>query len=194
MTAPDAQPVQPPAPPPKPRGALGTNLVILCLLLGVSIGLWFVWWRPDKDSPNPHTGHEFDFAEPGEVRGNLLLSKQRMEKIAEALRNYREQFGDGVRNPLNLEDLKLVQLLPPDFEFTGLLSRRPLHYAPDVPANFDPTRWAICCDVEPPQRMHRGPRVPLAAVVILGDGSVRVLQGEELQKVGGIVYDQNAPR
>jgi hypothetical protein len=59
---------------------------------------------------------------------------------------------------------------------------------------MDPARWALCSDVEPAQRTYRGSRPPFHAVVLLADGSVRVLQGDELQKIGGLVYDQNIPR
>jgi hypothetical protein len=196
MSAPDAQPAQPPeTPTSRPRAQLWTNLIILFLLVGVAGGLWLVWWRPDPlRDPQFDRGGDYQPEDPTELRGTMLVAKQRMDKLAESMRNYREQFGDGVRWPMTLEDLKFVQLLPQEYELNGVLSRRPLTYAPEVPAGFDPTRWAICCDVEPAQRSYRGARAPGAAVVILGDGSVRVLQGDELTKIGGIVYDNNAPR
>lgn len=203
MTAPDAQSAQP-APPsetdrqaPRPRGQLWTNLVILCLLLGVAGGLYLVWWTPERE-PGARPGGEYENYDPNEPRGNLLVSKQRMEVLAESMRRYRDEFGDSVRWPMSLEDLKFTQLLPADFEFKGVLSRKPLHYAPEVPAGFDASRWAICCDVEMAWRSnpagYGSVRAPVAAVVILGDGTVRVLQGDEVQKIGGLVYEQNAPR
>lgn len=199
MAATNAQPAQSAAPQTRPSGRGWVNLVILALLLGVAGGLWAVWWLPSHDSAYPQGGPPPEYQyDPAEPRGALLAAKLHMEKLADALLQYRRQFGDDVRWPATLEDLKYVGLLDAEFSLEGGLNRQPLAYAPDLPAGMDPARWAICSDVLVTRRPNRAGygyvRAPEAAVVILGDGRVRVLQGDEIEKIGGLVYSQNAPR
>lgn len=184
---------------PAGRGTRWAALLMIALVCGVGFGLWLIWWDPMGHRPGPYhdggQGYEFPVRDGPLDAGQ---AEKHLQVLADAMRRYRDEFGDGVRWPMTLEDLKYVDLLPRDYQFRGLLSQRPLHYAPDVPAGHDPARWAICCDVKTENRRGRNGydviRVPVGAVVILGDGTVRVLQERDLTAVGGLQFDQGAAR
>jgi len=187
-----------PAAPARP-GTRWVAMLMIALASGVGFGLWLIWWDPlgQRTQSQYQAGPGYEFP-----RGNSPLNAGEAEKhlqvLADAMRRYRQDFGDGVRWPMTLEDLKYVDLLPGDYQFRGLLSQRPLSYPPDVPAGHDPARWAICCDVKTENRRGRNGydviRVPVGAVVSLGDGTVRVLEERDLTAVGGLQFDQAVSR
>lgn len=176
--------------PVKRRPPLGALAVALLLGLGAGAGL--IWWhsaRTNQAPPvHPRDRQEADF----ETGAGTDTARRRMEALAVALRRYRVEVGDNVRWPVELEDLKHLGLIAEDFSYMGELSRRPLTWSPDFPAGHDPSRWAICCDVQMGRRYDRRrgmARAPIAAVVITGDGEVRVLETEDLDSVGGLIFD-----
>lgn len=199
MATPEAQPAQPAPVPEKPSNQVWVNLVILSLLVGVAIGLWFVWWYPSGDSAYPPGGPvDAHDQGPDYPVGKVAASRQRMLVVADAMLKYRDEYGDTVRWPMALEDLRHVGLISPEADLIGALSDQPLVYAPDMPAGMDPARWAVCSDVLVTRRRNRAGygyiMSPETAVVMLADGTVRVLQGDEIEKVGGLAYNLNAPR
>lgn len=172
-------------------------LIIAALVLGAGIGGGAIWWmeargarsQPPAAKPQP----EFE----DELARSTGAARAHMETIAEAMRRYRAEFGDNVRWPMMLDDLKQLRLLDSDFDFEGPLSRKPVRYSPDLPAGHDPARWAICCDVQMGWRHERRRgtvRAPISAVVIMGDGDVRTLGPDDIDTVGGLVLDLAAAR
>lgn len=172
-------------------------LILAALVLGAGIGGGAIWWIEAQDQRGlPPRDYQQPDAE-GELARGTEAAQAHMETIAEAMRRYRAEFGDNVRWPVILDDLKQLRLLEPDFNFIGLLSRRPVAYSPDLPLGHDPARWAICCDVQVGWRYERrrgSVRAPVGAVVIMGDGQVRTLGPEDLDSVGGLVFDLAAAR
>lgn len=168
------------------------------------MALALVWWNSlDHRSPAPNRRVQGDSeTETGAGKAVEAAALAQMESIAEGLRRYRTEFGDGVRWPMALDDLKQVQVLAADFGLTGALSGRPVRYAPDIPAGVDSARWAICSDVRwgnqsmPSDRGRYRPSVyaPVLAAVILGDGRVRLLAANEMDGVGGLVFDRPGAR
>lgn len=114
---------------------------------------------------------------------------QKMQTIAAALREYRNTQGDGARFPATLTELSYFGFLDEDFDFSGPLTDEPMPFRSMIPAGEDPSRWAICIDVQLTTTYNnygrRVKEVDLAAV-ILGDGTATVLTGEELRGYGGM--------
>lgn len=184
------------APAPKPPHKMPWRVIALIgFVAGVGTAVSLIYWNPFKREV-PHHRTQFpsgyDFDDPP-LLADMTAARGRMDAIAEALNRYRDQHGDGVRWPMSLDDLFLLGLLPEGFDLTGVLSGRPVSYAPDMPAGRDPSRWAICSDVELGWRRVSGRygavRVPRVALVILADGAVRELRDDEIDTVGGLVYD-----
>jgi hypothetical protein len=67
-----------------------------------------------------------------------------------------------------------------------------------MPIGHDPERWVMCYDVEIGwhRRAATGYSVngPIAAAVILGDGTVKLIEGDDLEKYGGLNFQVDATR
>ncbi|MBZ0135526.1 MAG: hypothetical protein K8I27_04015 [Planctomycetes bacterium] len=178
----------------KPRGNNILLLVLLFSMVGSAAGVAIWWMERNSGQPDPHTtywpdSHDDDYyhVDQGDYDGG----QAHMRKLADALLAYRQgPEGGGVRWPNELSELRLFGLLEPDFDMTGRLSGEPVVYQPEMPINHDPSRWVLCHDIEIGWRRvantglsSKGPR---AAVVILGDGTVKLLQGDELEYYGGL--------
>ena len=98
-------------------------------------------------------------------------------------------MGDGLRWPASVDELRNAGMLDADYDATGMLSGREIVYQPEKPIRLDPERWVMCYDVEIGwMRSPNGFRVkgPRAAVVILGDGTVKLLKDDELENYAGL--------
>jgi hypothetical protein len=180
---------------PAPRR--GGNLLFLAILLGLvacaSVGalLWVNAQRVDVDE-NYQAKWPHDVPPYRNHRSSADYDKARkhMQVLADALMKYHEgPMGGGIRWPAGVEDLRATGMLDEDYDSTGLLSGRPIIYQPEMPIGQDPERWVMCQDVEIGWiRAQNGYRVkgPRGAVVILGDGSVKVLKQGELQNYAGL--------
>jgi hypothetical protein len=83
----------------------------------------------------------------------------------------------------------MAGMLEQDWNFNGMLSGEPVVYQPEMPIGHDPERWVICHDTELGRRRTQSgytTTAPLAAVVILADGSVKLIEGNELLTYGGL--------
>lgn len=183
----------------KRGGNLLTFLILCVLIASVSVGTYF-WLDPFKRADNFHhtqwpNGMPEDHYQPDPGHSEAVA---RMQVLADALLQYRDgPLGSGMRWPMSLDELTTVGLLEPGTELNGLLSKQPLVFQPDAPIGQDPARWVICHDVELGwQRTRTGLRVraPVAAVVILGDGSVKLLDAEEIDLYAGLNSAHEAPR
>jgi len=187
---------------PLPRGR---NNLLLLFLLGCTIalaggGTWY-WLRQSSPSPDNHVTQWPREVPPDPFRApeaEYEAALAHMSRVAEALIRYRETAGGGVRWPQTLEELQYFELLPPDFDFSGRLSGMPLVYQPDMPLNFDPGRYVLCHDIEIGQRRNpqtgytrRGPR---AAAAILADGTVKLIEGDDLEVYAGLNVTLGAGR
>lgn len=176
----------------------GGNLVYLVILLFTAscIGAGAIWWiEKNKQESDPHTTtwpnpHDDEYYRVD--KGDYDAALAQMQKLADAMNNYRQDpaGGGGVRWPNELGELQMLGMLEPDFDMVGTLSGEPIVYQPDMPINHDPSRWVLCHDIEIGWRMvgntgyrNKGPR---AAAVILGDGTVKLLEREELEHYGGL--------
>lgn len=201
MTTPEPKPVsEVPLVSNQPAPRRGNNLLLLfmlgCLATLIGGGVWF-WLKSSRPQPAPHVTQwprnnphgEFPYGEDG---GDYEGALARMQKLADALNSYREDptMGGGVRWPSSLEELPMAGLLEQDFEFTGLLSGKPIVYQPEMPIGHDPARWVLCHDLEIGWRRQQGTGYavngPRAAAVVLADGSVKLLEGDELEMYGGL--------
>lgn len=179
------------------------NLVfvfILACLVAVVSGLVWVFVLPAQgNKPEREFSHEYP-ADPWQnpaTDRNAALSH--LQTLADAMLAYREgPMGGGVRWPATLDELKYAGLLPEDFALAGLLSGRPLAYQPTMPVGHDPERWVMVHDVETGwvrSRVNRRPsKGVVCAAVILGDGTVRVIEGEDTNLYGGLNQTTEALR
>ena len=180
---------------PKLRRAAWLRRVVLLVAataLGATAAAAYVSWQESRRPPPPHPRGPYSEGMENPA-GAIESARKHMEELAEAVIEYRAQFGDHTRWPAALEDLKNLRLIRADFEFSGVLSGRPLSWMPQMPPGHEHARWAMCCDVRVgwrfDPRRHGSVRAPLSAVVILGDGSVRVLGAHEMDSVGGLVFE-----
>lgn len=197
MTEPEKQVSEVPLEPEAPR-ARGNSLVYVVIFLFTAscIGAGAIWWiEKNKREVEHHTTawpnyHDDDYYEVD--RGDYDAAVAHMQKLADAMNDYRQDpaGGGGVRWPNDFSELQMLGMLEPDFSLVGKLSGEAIVYQPDMPINHDPSRWVLCHDVEVGWRAagttgyrSRGPR---AAAVILGDGTVKLLQNEELEQYGGL--------
>lgn len=208
MTTPEPKPVsEVPLVSSQPAPRSGNNLLLLFMLgclVAVAGGATWIWLDSNRPKHDPHVtqwpreGHpgEFDF---GEAHGDYKAAQARMQKLADALLAYREgPMGGGVRWPSSFEELQMAGLVEQDFDFTGLLSGKPIAFQPEMPIGHDPERWVLCHDIEIGWRRQQGTgyamKGPRAAVVMLADGTVKLLEGDELELYGGLNQQVGAGR
>lgn len=177
---------------PPPRSRTLPALLITALVAAATAGV--VWaYVLSMDTPAQRVSEhpprfEDPYSNPPTDRGT---AQGRLQQLAEALLAYREgPMGGGVRWPATLDELKYAGLLPEDFRFDGELSGLPLVYQPDMPLRHDPERWVMVQDAEVgwvrSRNQYRPSRGMVCAAVILGDGTVKLLEGDELQLYGGL--------
>ncbi|MEE9312876.1 MAG: hypothetical protein V3V10_10765 [Planctomycetota bacterium] len=112
-----------------------------------------------------------------------------MQEIASAMRTFRSNEGGGVRFPNFLEELVELQLLPEGFDLSGPFSGSAMSYDSFTPAGENPSTWVVCFDAKITSGYNSyGRRVKEVdvAVVILGDGTARLLTSQELTGYGGV--------
>jgi hypothetical protein len=182
----------------------GNNLLLLFLLaclVAIVTGGTLYWLDASHESPDTHVTRWPRDVPPDpeqERKGDYDEALKRMQTIANALLEYRDGPGGRVRWPDNLNVLVDAGLLPADFNFRGELSGEIVVFQPEMPIGHDPERWVLCHDVEIGRRRNMqngyvsiGPR---AAAVILADGSVKLIEGDELETYGGLNLAVNAGR
>lgn len=182
----------------------GSNLLLLfllaCLMAVVTGGTlyWLDARQPERDPHITQWPREFDHDMDPERKGNHDGALKRMQKLADALLEFRDGPGGRVRWPDDLSTLIDAGLLEPDFDFRGELSGQPVVFQPEMPLGHDPERWVLCHDVEIGRRRNIqngyvsiGPR---AAAVILADGTVKLIEGDDLETYGGLNLAVNAGR
>ncbi|MCA8917859.1 MAG: hypothetical protein KDB32_02155 [Planctomycetes bacterium] len=180
----------------QPTPRRGTNVplffILFCLIALVAGGT-LLWLDSQKIKLNDHNT-QWPNGNPHEFRqlpqADYTKATAHMQLLADAMLAYRESpMGGHVRWPASIDELKAAGLLDAEFEVIGQLSRRELVYQPEMPIGHDPERWVMCHDVEigwnntPNGFRIKGPR---AAVVILGDGSVKLLKDDELESYAGL--------
>ncbi|MCC7509929.1 MAG: hypothetical protein IT464_11255 [Planctomycetes bacterium] len=185
----------------QPRRSSNLVLVfIMACLVTVVVGLVWVFVLPGPGTqPTREFAHEYP-ADPWQnppTDRNAAIA--RLQTLADALLAYREgPMGGGVRWPATLDELKFAGLLPEDFALAGLLSGRPLAYQPLMPMGHDPERWVMVADVETgwvrSRISRRASKGLVCAAVILGDGSVRMIEGEDANLYGGLNQTAEALR
>ncbi len=181
----------------------GNNLVLVfilaCLVVAVC-GLVWMFVLPGQDAkPGREFAHEFP-ADPWQnppTDRNAAVAH--LQTLADAMLAYREgPMGGGVRWPATLDELKYAGLLPEDFALAGLLSGQSLAYQPMMPMGHDPERWVMVHDVEigwvRSRVSRRAFKGMVCAAVILGDGSVRIIEGEDTNLYGGMNQTSEALR
>jgi len=170
-------------------------LILVVLVSGVLAFINFVLLPQRKSTinehhqtkwPNPMEFDERDYSNPHRTQ-----AIQNLEILAAALLQYREgPMGGGLRWPQDLDELKMLGLLDDDYEFTGILSGAALVYQPEMPPSYAPERWALVHDVEVgwiyPRIGGRPVRGAVSAAVILGDGTVELVEGDDIQLYGGL--------
>ncbi|MCA8915203.1 MAG: hypothetical protein KDB90_07315 [Planctomycetes bacterium] len=207
MTEPAPKPVSevPLVSAPQPRR--GNNLVLLfmlgCLMALVTGGVLY-WIDATRVPPDPHVTQwprdippdNFHMPRP---KGDYDAAVAHMRTLADAMNEYHDgSLGGGVRWPAALDELQMAGLLPADFDLRGALSGEPIVYQPQMPIGHDPERWVMCYDVE--IGWHRQATTgyaingPIAAAVILADGSVKLIEGDDLEKYGGLNFQVGATR
>lgn len=182
----------------------GNNLLMLFILgclVAVVTGITLYWLDASKPGPETHVTQWPRDIPPdpnGNTPGDYEAALAHMHELATALLAYREgSMGGGVRWPGAMDELQMAGLLEPRWNYTGVLSGRPIVYQPEMPIGHDPERWVICHDIElSRRRTQTGYSVltPSAAVVILADGSVKLIEGEDLLTYGGLSHDAGAGR
>jgi hypothetical protein len=174
----------------------GNNLLLLFILgctMAVVTGLTLYWLDAGKPAPDNHVTRWPAETPPdpcGARQGDYEEAVAHMRELAAALLQYREgSMGGGVRWPGGLDELQMAGMLEADWDFSGVLSGQPIVYQPEMPIGHDPERWVMCHDIELGRRRTQtgfafmGPR---AAAVILGDGSVKLIEGDDLLTYGGL--------
>lgn len=165
-------------------------------LVGASVAVWYFGARgPETAGKSPVvTPDPFNARE--EFRNKSRdESLDRLKKVGQALTDYRDRFGGGLRWPTDLEELSACGLLDAKFEYTGPLSGEPMVYQPELPVGQSPESWVMVADIlieprerevflRPGMRDRGAPRIS-AAVVILGDGTVRALDSSEIGQYAG---------
>ncbi|MHC4840007.1 MAG: hypothetical protein ACYTDT_03460 [Planctomycetota bacterium] len=162
---------------------LAASIVVVfgCVAIVLSFGNPF---RVDPNPPHPEP--------PQPPRPPYLIhgkSLKKMEKIATALRTYRNDQGGGARFPMTLEELSMLQILPHDFDYSGPITGQQMPYDPMIPPTEDPSTWVICLDAQVNSGYNnygREVKEVEVAAVILGDGTAKILTEQELKGYGGL--------
>jgi hypothetical protein len=182
----------------------GNNLILLFILgclVAVVTGLTLYWLDASKPEPDPHVTQWPRDIEPDPNRtpeGDYDEAVAHMQQLATALCQYRDgPDGGGIRWPDNFEVLQMAGMLEAGWNFNGVLSGQPIVYQPEMPIGHDPERWVMCHDVELARRRTNSgftTLAPRAAAVILADGTVKLIEGEDLEIYGGLNLAVSAGR
>ncbi|MCB9895472.1 MAG: hypothetical protein H6839_13575 [Planctomycetes bacterium] len=191
----------------QPAPRRGNNLLLLfmlaCLTALVTGGVLY-WIGINRVPPDPHVTQWPQDIPPDNFhmprsKSDYDAALAHMQVLADAMVEYHDgSSGGGVRWPSALDELQMSGLLAQDYDLRGLLSGEPIVYQPQMPIGHDPERWVMCYDVE--IGWHRQPTTgyaingPIAAAVILGDGTVKLIEGEDLEKYGGLNFQVGATR
>lgn len=176
--------------PPKSR-TLPALVITACVVAIMAGAVWVYMQSVDPSPPRPGLPPTISHDPYRNPPVDRKSATSRLQQLADALLAYREgPLGGGVRWPGTLDELKFAGLLPEDFKFEGELSRAPLIYQPDMPMRHDPERWVMVQDAEigwvRSRHQYRASRGMVCAAVILGDGTVKLIEGDELQLYGGL--------
>jgi hypothetical protein len=177
-----------------PKGTWSSLFVLGFFISLVLVSVWSVLpelSKPDGQHqtrwpiemhPEPHPGERH--------RPDFPAAERHMRELAEALLTYRDVHGGGLRWPFELSELQMYEILPADFSLTGRLSGREVVYQPDIPTDRAPENWVLVHDVQTgwvyPEGVGRPYHGAVAAVVILGDGTVRTLSEHEMDQYAGL--------
>jgi hypothetical protein len=177
-----------------PSGTWISLLVLAVLIAGVLVAVYYMlpqrtepdmrhhtrWPIEQQDGPHPYEHRRPDFA----------AAERHLSVLAEALLKYRDDHGGGLRWPWQLDELRELEFLQPDFELIGKLSGRELVYQPDMPPGQPPESWVMVHDIQMgwvyPQEGGRPHQGIVAAAVILGDGTVKTLGEDDLNQYAGL--------
>lgn len=165
----------------RPRIWLVLLLVAACVL--GSIVAIDRWLGEGDGSPRPQPHRPIHRQGGWEVPGRDA-ARQKMEKLAEALLQYRETDGAGIRWPDELEELRVAGHIRLEFDFIGPMSGKEIYYQPQMPADHDPAFWVLAHDRRVAKR--NGQVYVIGAVVMLADGAVRYLNAEEVDQYPGL--------
>ena len=185
----------------------GRTLVLACLAVlamgAGSVAIWYFGIRTDSRPPSGDSGIVIGPRVRNEEQVRARQdSLEHMKLVAQALVDYRDRLGGGLRWPGELGELSAMGLLATDFDFRGPLSGQPLAYQPDLPLGQRSEVWVMVADIliEEPRRDFRldasrrvvgrdyrgdNPRM-VAATVILADGSVKVLEPADFNQYAGL--------
>jgi hypothetical protein len=182
----------------------GNNLLLLFILgclVAVVTGLTLYWLDLSKPEPDTHVTQwprEIPLDPERRSQGDYDAAIAHMQQLAAALLQYRDgPNGGGVRWPDDFRVLQDAGVLEAGWDFNGVLSGQPIIYQPEMPIGHDPERWVMCHDVEMARyRTNSGytTRGPRAAVVILADGTVKLIEGDDLETYGGLNLAVSAGR
>ncbi|MCC6574799.1 MAG: hypothetical protein IT462_13550 [Planctomycetes bacterium] len=190
-----ADPLNEQRPPVSGRSIL-VALMSVAAVAGACVAVWYVAFRAPQTPNKPPQFEPDPFHVREEIRQKARdESLEHMKKLGQALTDYRERFGGGLRWPTDLGELTSCGLLDANFEFVGALSGEPIVYQPELPVGQPPEVWVMAADImiekrereyylRPGMRDRGAPRIS-AAVVILGDGSVRALDSSEIGQYAG---------
>ncbi len=190
--------VQRPAPRRVPPVAL--LIALSGLIAGVTAGVWFLI-LPDRN-PRPEHQTQWPGYLPDDPYHNPSVDHdaalEHMKKVADAMLAFRDGPGGGVRWPNSLDELRYSGVIEQDFSFTGPISGEPLVYHPDMPLGHDPARWVMVHDIEigwvrSKARYYRTKGIR-SAVAILGDGTVKLIEGDEIEFYAGLSLGPEAAR
>lgn len=172
------------------------TLFILFLMIGGVTAGTLILLDPWAREPDTHVTQWPEYGEHNPFEGSsddYDAAVEHMRELADALMRYREDFGGNLNWPANLDELAYTGLIDEGYDRTGVLSRKPIVYNAEMPMGRDPARWVIAHDTEigwqRRQNSRYAVRGPRASVVILGDGSVKLLEGPEIERYGGLNVD-----
>lgn len=183
---------------PRQSGGNLLTLVILFSMIGAVTTATLILLDPFAESPDSHVTQWPEYRHHEDFQRNASNCDEavaNMTILSEALVAYREDFGGNLNWPANLDELEYAGLLREDFRRSGVLSDKPIVYNPEMPMGHDPSRWVIAHDTEIGWQRRMNSRYatksPRASVVILGDGTVKLLKGDELTNYGGLNVDMD---
>jgi hypothetical protein len=183
------------------RGSNLLMLFILGCLMAVVTGITLYWLDANKPDPDPHVTQwprEIPPDTDHRTQGDYDAALAHMQQLANALLQYRDgPNGGGVRWPDDFPVLQDAGMLDANWNFNGVLSGQRIAYQPEMPIGHDPERWVMCHDVEMGRyRTNAGYAAmgPRAAAVILADGTVKLIEGDELETYGGLNLAVSAGR
>lgn len=173
---------------PMSRRTLVLALAMALLATGAGVAVWRLG-STSEEKPLANVTLEDPVKKREETRLKLQdQSLNYMRKVAQALLDYRDRVGGGLRWPDQLEELRVYGMLPQDFNFVGPLGGDVIIYQPDMPLEQRPEGWVMAADIQLEERWgvrDRGPRIA-AVTVIFGDGRTRTLDPAEFNQFAGM--------